>query len=88
MLVLPPRFDKSKLARCPYLREKLAKEIHVLMKKRILLGVMMLFCAVPVVVWADTVTGGLPLGAYLYDLGRLLAAHGFCPPFLSVRAQF
>jgi len=47
------------------------------MKKWVLLAVMALFLAMPVVFWAQTLSGGLPLGVYLYDAGRLLALVGF-----------
>jgi len=57
--------------------ENLDVEVDGEMKKRILLGVMVLFCAIPVIAWARTVNAGLPLGAYSYDLGRLLALVGF-----------
>lgn len=53
------------------------------MKKWALLGVMAVFVAVPVVLWAGTLWQGMPALAYLYATGRLLALVGFISVFFQ-----
>jgi len=47
------------------------------MKKTVLFLGMAFFIALPIVLWAFTLTSGLPGSVYLYELGKLVALLGF-----------
>lgn len=42
-----------------------------------LYGILAIFLATPAAYWSTTISPGLPLEVYLYDIGRLLALEGF-----------